>query len=203
VHLRRASCIRVRSTSHRVDEGDERLTGKIVNTIPSHDVALRGVVDSITDRDQPDTAAELADRLRPLYPRIAVFERQLSGERAQFYVYRDGRYEPERHETWWDEPGFPSARVSAATGALTAVNDELAVMLRADVGDLLGRNVVDFVLPEARSAALAMFEAVRRFREVHSEALLRRPDGSTIAIEFRAVRRDGEIEVFYRPLEER
>ena len=73
-----------------------------MNTIPSNDLAPRRVVDRVTEREQPDTAADLAASLRPLYPRIAVFERQLSGERVQYYVYRDGRYEPERPDAWWE-----------------------------------------------------------------------------------------------------
>jgi PAS domain S-box-containing protein len=173
----------------------------VVNTIPSNDVVLRRVVDRVTEADQPDTAADLAARLRPLYPRIAVFERQLSGERAQFYVYRDGRYEPERGEGWWEQPGVPWVHVSAATGELTAVSDAWAELMRSESTRLLGRNFVDFVLPEARAAAQAMFEAVSQFREVRSEALVQRPDGSTLPIEFRAARKDGEIEVFYRSLE--
>ncbi len=198
-----ASWGQVRSTSNRVGEGDERLTGKIVNTIPSSDVVLRRVVDSITEQGQPDSAAALAERLRPLYPRIAVFERQLSGERAQFYVYRDGRYEPEHPEPWWEAAGVPCVHVSAETGVLTSVSGEWAELMRAGEAELLGKSFVDFVLPEARAAALAMFDAVRQFHEVRSEALVRRPDGSTLPIEFRAMRRDGEIEVCYRPLEER
>ena len=173
----------------------------MVNTIPSHDVVLRRVVDRVTEADQPGTAADLAARLRPLYPRIAVFERQLSGERAQFYVYRDGRYEPERREAWWNEPGVAWVHVSAATGELTAVSGEWAELMRSDAMKLVGRHFVDFVLPEARPAARAMFEAVSQFREVRSEALVQRLDGTTLAIEFRAARRNGEIEVCYRPLE--
>jgi hypothetical protein len=57
------------------------------------------------------------------------------------------------------------------------------------------------VLPEARAAAQAMFEVVTEEREVRSEALVLRPDGSTVAIEFRAIRRNGDIEVAYRPLD--
>jgi len=178
-----------------------RLTGKVVNTIPSNDVVLRRVVDRITERDQPDTAADLAARLRPLYPRIAVFERQLSGERAQFYVYRDGRYEPEGREEWWEQIGVPCVHVDALTGQLTSVTGEWAALMRADEADLVGRHFVDFVLPEAREAAQAMFEAVSQYHEVRSEALVRRPDGTTLPIEFRAIRRDGRIEVCYRSLE--
>jgi hypothetical protein len=173
----------------------------VVNTIPSNDVVLRRVVDRVTETDQPGTAADLAARLRPLYPKIAVFERQLSGERAQFYVYRDGRYEPERRDGWWDEPGVAWVHVSASTGELTAVSGEWAALMRSDATKLVGRHFVDFVLPEARAAAQAMFEAVSQFHEVRSEALVQRPDETTLAIEFRAVRKDGEIEVCYRPLE--
>jgi PAS domain S-box-containing protein len=173
----------------------------VVNTIPSNDVVLRRVVDRVTEADQPGTAADLAARLRPLYPRIAVFERQLSGERAQFYVYRAGRYEPEQRGGWWEQPGIPCVHVAATTGELTAVSGEWAELMRAKAADLVGRHFVDFVLPEARAAAQAMFEAVSQLREVRSEALVQRPDGSTLPVEFRAVRRDGEIEVCYRPLE--
>jgi PAS domain-containing protein len=173
----------------------------VVNTIPSNDVVLRRVVDRVTEQDQSGTAADLAARLRPLYPRIAVFERQLSGERAQFYVYRGGRYEPERRDGWWEQPGVAWVHVSATTGELTAVSGEWAELMRSDASELVGRHFVDFVLPEARAVAQVMFEAVSQAREVRSEALVQRPDGTTLQIEFRAVRRDGEIEVSYRPLE--
>lgn len=175
----------------------------MVNTIPSNDVVLRRVVDRVTEADQPGTAADLAARLRPLYPRIAVFERQLSGERAQFYVYRDGRYEPERRDEWWEQPGVPCVHVSASTGELTAVSGEWAALMRATPTDLVGRHFVDFVLPDARAAAQAMFEAVSQSQQVRSEALVQRPDGSTLAIEFRAAQRNGDIEVCYRPLDDR
>ena len=177
------------------------LTGKLVNTIPSHDVALRRVVDRMTEGEHAQTADALAARLRPLYPKIAVFERQLSGERAQFYVYRDGRYEPERRDAWWEEPGVPCVLVATTSGQLTSVSGSWAALMHAEATDLVGQHFVDFVLPEARDAAQAMFEAVRQFREVRSEALVRRPDGTTLPIEFRATRRDGEIEVCYRALE--
>lgn len=173
----------------------------MVNTIPSSDVVLRRVVERVTQTDQPETADDLAARLRPLYPRIAVFERQLSGERAQFYVYRDGRYEPERRDDWWEEPGVPCVHVSAGTGRLTVVTPEWGELMRANATELVGRHFVEFVLPEAQAGAQAMFEAVIQFHEVRSEALVRRPDGTTLMIEFRAIRRNGEIEVCYRPTE--
>ena len=175
--------------------------GRIVNTIPSQDAALRRVVDLVTAQGEGGTAADVAASLRPLYPRVAVFERQLSGERPQLYVYRDGRYEPENRERWWEAAGVACVHVDGATGRLVRVTGSWAELMRASAEELVGRHFVDFVLPEARAAAQAMFQAVSEEREVRSEALVARPDGTTLPIEFRAIRRDGEIEVCYRPLQ--
>ena len=172
----------------------------MVNTIPSHDVVLRRVVEKVQADGQTDTPDALAARLRPMYPRIAVFERQLSGEQAHYYVYRDGRYEPEHPGAWWEQPGTPSAQISAATGYLTAVSGSYARMMRAKEPELVGRHFLDMVLPEARAAAQTMFEVVSEEHEVRSEALVQRPDGSTVPVEFRAVRSDGRIEVCVRAL---
>ena len=172
---------------------------RTVNTIPSHDAVLRRVVERIAGTRPFQSAQQLADLLRPIYPRVAVFERQLSGEIPHLYVYRDGRYEPERG-TWWTSDDVPCVRVSMATGDLTAVTGSWAALMRAKTGDLVGRHFTDFVQPEARPAAQALFEVVTEEREVRSEAVVVRPDGSTVAIEFRAISVDGEIEVSYRPL---
>jgi hypothetical protein len=172
-----------------------------VNTIPSHDLALRRVVDHVTRERQPETPDDLAARLRPLYPRIAVFERQLSGERTLYYVYRDGRYEPEIGEAWWERDDAPCVRVSTETGRLTSVTGTYATLMRARTDELVGRHFLDFIQPEAMSAARAMFAAVTEEREVRSEALVVRPDGTTLTIEFRAIRRNGEVEVSFRPLD--
>jgi PAS fold len=164
-------------------------------------VVLRRVVDQAAADQHALTPDELAARLRPLYPRIAIFERQLSGELAHLYVYRDGRYEPERADAWWAVPGTPCVHVSATTGRLTAVTGSYASLMHADPSQLVGMHFVDFLLPAARAGAQALFEAVREAGEVRSEALVQRPDGTTLSIEFRAIRRGDEIEVCYRPLE--
>jgi hypothetical protein len=175
---------------------------RVVNTIPSRDAVLRRVVDRFTAQSTPSSADELAARLRPIYPRVAVFERQLSGERSHLYVYRDGRYEPDLGEAWWKGEGVARARVSRATGRLTSVSEPWAALMRSSKADLVGRPYTDFVSPAARSMAQAMFEALSEEREVRSEALLTRPNGTLLPIEFRAVLADGEIDVAYRPLDE-
>ena len=45
---------------------------RTVNTIPSHDAVLRRVVDRLTHTRSPQSAEQLADLLRPLFPRVAV-----------------------------------------------------------------------------------------------------------------------------------
>ncbi len=175
---------------------------RTVNTIPSHDAVLRRVVDRLTELKMPQSAEQLAALLRPLFPRVAVFERQLSGEWPHLYVYRDGRYEPERLDRWWEAPDAPCVQIDGRSGVLTAVSGPWAGLMHAPPANLVGRHFLEFVQPDARVAAQAMFEVVQEEREVRSEALVVRPDGTTLAIEFRAIRRDGIIEVCYRPLED-
>lgn len=174
---------------------------RTVNTIPSHDAVLRRVVDRLTHTSPPQSAEQLADLLRPLFPRVAVFERQLSGEQPLLYVYRDGRYEPEHADPWWEAAEPPCICVSADSGQLTSVTGRWAGLMRSDSTSLVGRHFLEFVQPEARAAARALFEVLDEELEVRSEALVVRPDGTAFRIEFRAVRSGGEIEVCYRPLD--
>jgi PAS domain-containing protein len=177
------------------------MPSRLVNTIPSHDLVLRRVVDRVTKEVPPDTSAELAERLRSLYPRIAVVERQLSGERSLLYVYRDGRYMPDAPEQWWTGEGIASIRLSRDTSTLTFVSPEWASLMGAPDRDLVGRPFLDFVLPEAEVGARALLETVAGEREARSEVLVRRPDGSTLGLEFHATHPDDEVEVCFRPLQ--
>lgn len=173
----------------------------VVNTIPSHDAVLRRVVERATATSPPTSPEDLTERLRPIYPRVAVFERLVSGEHG-LYVYRDGRYEPESPRSWWSQPDIPCVRLSSETGQLIRVSGSWAELMHAKAKDLIGRHYLDFVKPEARATAAAMFDALQWEREVRSEAVVQRADGTSLLIEFRAVRRDGDIEICYRPLED-
>ena len=171
----------------------------VVRAIPSHDVVLRLLVQRATVIP-PESAGELTARLKPFFPRVAVFERQISGERG-LYVYRDGRFEPQAPPSWWDAPDIPCVRVSPQTGKLVSVTGSWAALMHASPADLIGRHFLDFVKPEAHAVAGAMFQALQTQGEVRSEAVVQRPDDTTLLIEFRAVRRDVDIEVCYRPIE--
>jgi hypothetical protein len=171
-----------------------------VNTIPSHDVVLRRVVDRVAEREQPETPEDLAASLRPLYPKVAVVERQLSGERPSLYVFRDGRYEPERADRWWEGPGVACARLSFA-GAITWVSEGWSDLTQTDASEAVGRSYLEFLPPGSAPVAMAMLEALRQNTEVKSEALVVLPGGISMPIEFRAVLEGDDIYVCYRPLD--
>jgi hypothetical protein len=80
------------------------------------------------------------------------------------------------------------------------VTDSWATLMRGVRDQLVGRHYSEFVLPEARAVAAELFDALRDNAEVRSEALLQRADGSTLAIEFRAVRVGETIQIHYRAL---
>ncbi len=172
----------------------------VVRSIPSQDVVLRRLVERATEASPPESAGDLTARLRPFFPRVAVFESQISGE-SGLYVYRDGRYEPPSTEAWWEAPDIPCVRVSMRSGELVEVTGSWAKLVHAAPEELVGRHFLDFVQPKAHGLAAAMFEALQEEGEVHSKAVVQRTDGTTLMIEFRAIRLDGDIEVCYRPLE--
>ena len=175
----------------------------IVTTFPSSDGAFRRAVELVTARATKSAKDELARRLKPLFPRVAVFERSLAGEPPQLYVFRDGRFEVDLDDRWWEAEGVACVCLSASTGRLTYVSPEYAAILGADPDDLIGHHYLEFVLPEAVEAAGAMFDALANDREVQTEAVIRRVDGSPVRIQLHAVRQDGEIDVRYRRLAER
>lgn len=171
-----------------------------IQTYPSRDRAFSRAVERLVRRKPDARASELVDELRLLYPRVAIFERQLSNELPVYYAYRDGRFEPEGSEPWWTHEGVPTVRVSTSSGAITDVSDAWAVFMRGDRSALLGRHFTDFLLPDARDAGVGLFEAVVEAGEVRSEALVVRADGTTVSIEFRATLLGDAIEVAYRKL---
>ena len=171
----------------------------IVTTFPSSDGAFRRAVERVNVHTVR-AKDELARRLRPLFPRVAVFERELTGEAPQLYVFRDGHFQSSPEDRWWEADGVACVCISATTGCLTSVSPEYAEIVRGDPHELIGRHYLDFVLPEAVDAAEALFEALTTDREVSTEAVLRRVDGSPVRIQLHAAREEGEIDVRYRVL---
>lgn len=171
-----------------------------VMAFPSSDGAFRRAVERVHVDGADQAKDELARRLRPLFPRVAVFERELADEPPALYVFRDGRYEAEPDDRWWEADDVAKVCLSATTGRLTTVSPEYATIIGTRPEELVGRHYLEFVEPDAVEAAGAMFEALANDREVTSEAVIRRVDGTAIRIQLHASREDGEIDVRYRLL---
>ncbi|MEO7664365.1 MAG: hypothetical protein ABIV26_04510, partial [Candidatus Limnocylindrales bacterium] len=65
----------------------------LARSLPSTDLLFGRVVEAAAASAR--TIEQLASKLRPIYPEIAVSERLISGEPRAVYVYRDGSLRPE------------------------------------------------------------------------------------------------------------
>src|SRR5215210_8629345 len=90
--------------------------------------------------------------------------------------------------------------IDLASGLITEASRGFGVIVGDAPERVAGRPYADFLLPEAAPAAAATIDALRAAGEVTSELVLRRPDGSTTALEFHATLRGRVIDVAYRPL---
>ena len=89
-----------------------------ISTIPSNDRAFERAVENVATQSPGATPRDLEARLRPLFPRVAIFTRHVSGEHGHLYAYRDGHFERNIRERWWDAPDTPCVCIDAATGSL-------------------------------------------------------------------------------------
>jgi len=170
-----------------------------VTTIPSGDPAFARAVNATIKSHEGMSARELEALLHPLYPRAAVMRSELSGDNDTLYVYRDGGFELESREEWWTAADVPTARISAESGLLLDVTDTWEGLMGGTADEFVGRHFSDLVHPDARAAAVALFDALNEYSDVRSTIAVRRADGSPVAVRFRAIRNGDEIIVYYRP----
>ncbi len=168
-------------------------------TIPSTDVTFRRAVDHAIGTS--NTSDDLADRLRPLYPRVHVVDRSLSGEPHAVYVYRDGAFVPPDTTRWWEAADTAAVTISTMTGMIVDANERVGRVFGARPEDIVGRSLTDFVPPDALETARTVFATILEVGEARSSVRLRRNDGSDALVEFRAALvRDG-VRVWYRTVD--
>jgi PAS domain S-box-containing protein len=168
-------------------------------TIPSTDVTFRRAVDHAIGTST--TSDDLADRLRPLYPRVHVVDRSLSGEPHAVYVYRDGAFVPPDTTRWWEAADTAAVTISTTTGMIVDANERVGRVFGARPEDIVGRSLTDFVPPDALETARTVFATILEVGEARSSVRLRRHDGSDALVEFRAALvRDG-VRVWYQPVD--
>ena len=146
------------------------------------------------------TSGDLADRLRPLYPRVQVVERGLSGEPLSVYVYRDGGFMPPDSTRWWEAPETAAVTISTVDGTILDANDRVGRIFGARPEEIVGRSLGDFVPPDALETARTVFATILEVGEARSVVRLRRHDGSDALVEFRAALVRGGVRVWYRAL---
>ena len=168
-------------------------------TIPSTDVTFRRAVDQAIG--DATTSEDLADRLRPLYPRVHVVDRGLSGERHAVYVYRDGAFSPPDPTRWWEAADTAAVTISTTTGMITDANERVGRILGARPEDIVGRSLGEFVWPDALETARTVFMTILEVGEARSAVRLRRSDGSDALVEFRAALVRQGVKVWYRAVD--
>ena len=171
-------------------------TPPILRTIPSDDDGFREHVIALAARISPQRPFDLGSRLRRLFPRVLVRERQLSGEPLTWYVYRDGAWSHESDPQWWLAPNVP--RMAAALdGWITRANAGARGLL--GLPDEMGpRHFTDFMAPGTLEDATQFFEVVVRGSPVTVTILVRPVDGNVIACEAHAERQDDSMVTYLR-----
>jgi hypothetical protein len=170
-------------------------------TIPSSDEGFREHVARIHRHHAHDSADQLQSRLRLLFPRVLVRERQLSGESPSWYIYRDGAWAPPASEDWWLPAGVPRVSLSPE-GWITHANPSALGLLAIESVSGPSWHYTDFVAPGTLADAMQLFDVLSGGHEVTATILLRPRTGDLIADDIRASRDDGFLRVAMRLAED-
>jgi PAS domain-containing protein len=171
-------------------------TPPILRTIPSDDDGFREHVLALATRISPQRPYDLGSRLRRLFPRALVRERQLSGEPLTWYVYRDGAWSHNVDSNWWLASNVP--RMAADLDGFIVEANAAARGLLGLPDDLGHRPFTDFVAPGTLEDATQLFEVVVRGNPVTVTILARPVDGNVIACEVHAERQGETMVAFLR-----
>lgn len=177
---------------------DERRSPITALPFPTDDLVMaqriKEVLRDTTDHAVDEAIARLRDRLRPVYPQVDV---RLRTEVAGFgrssvvYVFRDGTARQTSSDAWIDD--LATARlVSDPSGTYVDANDEAVSLFGVARDVIIGRRAGSFTRPDTRIEDTdALWQALAAKGRLHSLALVQRPDGSEIAVEFVTIR-DGD-----------
>ena len=162
----------------------------LLTTIPSTDTAFRTHVERVQRRHRADSAVDLQARLRRMFPRVLIVERQLSGEAPNWYVYRDGRWSPPSSSAWWSETGIPRVEISL-DGWLLEADDAARGLLDLPDGDITDRHFTDFIAPGTLEDAEGLRRVIEEGHTLQATILLRPAGGELLACDLYA-RREGD-----------
>jgi hypothetical protein len=155
--------------------------------IPSTDAAFRRYVARLRTVASLRSPEALEARLRRVFPRVVVRRREISGEPAAWYVYRDGGWRPSMTGSWWEQPGLPRVEISPE-GWVDRASATALGLLGITESDLGTRHFTDFVAPGGLEDSMALFGIVSEGHDLTATALLRPTSGDVIAIDLHAWR---------------
>jgi len=171
-----------------------------VRAMPRSDVVFERVARRLADRST--SPRDLQARLRAFFPRAVVRERGLSHEPPILYIYRDGRYQHDLDDAWWEADEVATVVIDVASGTIVEASPGLATLVQGSGEALVGRPWTDLIGPDALEVAQLTVATILELEQATSEAVLRRSDGTPLLLEFHAVLAGGRIEVAYRPVAE-
>jgi PAS domain-containing protein len=166
-------------------------------SIPSTDTAFRRHVERLRATGEAATPGQLESRLRRLFPRVLVRERELSGEAPAWYVYRDGGWQSPVSGPWWEAAGLPRVTVSPE-GWLSEANPTACSLLGIDATELGTRHFTDFAVPGALDDSQALFRIIDEGHDLTATILLRPTSGDIVAFDLHATRDGASIVGLFR-----
>jgi PAS domain-containing protein len=176
---------------------DARVLGPRLITIPSSDRAFREHVRNVRTTASPDTPEELERRLRQIFPRAVVRDRNLSGEEPAWYIYRDGQWRPTTSGAWWTDKAVARVVVSRE-GWLMSANPTAAGLLGVAPEQVQIHHFTDFVVPGTLEDSISLFRIIDQGSDLDATVLLRPTTGDVIAVDLHATRRGDEIVGVFR-----
>jgi PAS domain S-box-containing protein len=160
-----------------------------VATIPSSDRAFRVHVDAALARIRNITPELLCAELRLAYPDATVHVSDaladIGAPDPRWYVYRDRDLarEPAAPEWWWDEQ-LPRT-VLDRDGRYVDANHAAAELFGVDRASIIGAPSGTFTRHEAdEDLGRRLFDELARTGELSSTAVVVKPDGTEVPIEF-------------------
>lgn len=139
----------------------------------------------------------LEQRLKRMFPRVAVRERTISGEPVAWYVYRDGGWRSDIDGNWWENDSLPRVAVRA-DGWLVSASPTAAGLLGFEPARAAEHHFTDFVLPGTLEDSMALFAVVKGGDPITATLLLRSLSAEVIAVDLHASRRGDETVGVFR-----
>jgi PAS domain S-box-containing protein len=165
--------------------------GLNVLAFPADDEVLiervRDVLEDCADVHADTARHLLCERLRLVYPDLDVLVRDpLSGFLGStLYLFRDGSVESRLGATLWASDPTTARVVTDRRGMYVEANEAAAHLFGVAPEQILGQPAGSFTRPDARIRdADELWAVLAESGRLHSLALVRRPDGSDIRVEF-------------------